>query len=86
MTVDDILAYMASTPPRKRPVGLRSAKAMLTAWLALRDDAAFRFDTLERHRMGVHGTGWLGTPRFEHAISNAWHMAVDAVVESEVTR
>jgi len=79
MTTDDILAYMAETPPKQRPTALRPAKAMLSAWLLLRDDPDFIADMLDRHNLRNHGVGLLGTPRMEHALGNAWRWASEAV-------
>lgn len=77
MTVDDVLAHMASTPKRDRPTELRSDTAMLQVWLFLRTDVAFVQDVIERHRLDQCRL-FNGKPSEEHALSNAWGQAVEA--------
>ncbi len=54
---------------------LRSDSQMLLAWLRLRADEEFRVDML-RHSIADYRVSDLGGPSLEHAVSNAWGMAV----------
>lgn len=84
MTVDDIFAYLASKPKRERPTELRSDANMLSAWLRLRTDKAFRDDILCRH--GLHSLANIDEtdPTHEHAIANAWSHCVQVLIKQRM--
>ena len=74
MTIDDLLAAMASTRNHTRPVELRKDSRMLLVWCCLRTDPVFAEDML-RHNLDAATTI---DDLSEHAVGNAWDMAVTA--------
>lgn len=79
MNADDLLAWLAARPKRERPVPVRSDTKILQAWLALRSDAEFRSDLLDRHNLGAYSVRNMQMcPDLDHAIENAWGMIVQA--------